>query len=63
MRPVVRSVSAFCDEIALNAVFQVLTYAALGVFYLNVLPGWLGLHAQNLAVSMGLCPACNSCWT
>ena len=39
--------------VALNAVFQVLTYAALGVFYLNVLPGWLGLHAESLAVSMG----------
>jgi ACR3 family arsenite transporter len=39
--------------VALNAVFQVLAYAALGVFYLNVLPGWLGLHTQNLSVSMG----------
>ena len=29
--------------VALNAVFQVLFYAVLGVFYLNVLPGWLGL--------------------
>jgi arsenite transporter len=39
--------------VALNAVFQVLAYAALGVFYLNVLPGWLGLHAESLSVSMG----------
>ncbi len=38
--------------VALNAVFQVLLYAVLGVFYLNVLPGWLGLGAQSLAVSM-----------
>jgi ACR3 family arsenite transporter len=38
--------------VALNAVFQVLLYAVLGVFYLNVLPGWLGLAAQSLAVSM-----------
>ncbi|HET7312166.1 MAG TPA: ACR3 family arsenite efflux transporter [Mycobacteriales bacterium] len=39
--------------VALNAVFQVLFYAALGVFYLNVLPNWLGLDTQNLDVSMG----------
>jgi ACR3 family arsenite transporter len=39
--------------VALNAVFQVLAYAALGVFYLNLLPRWLGLHTQNLSVSMG----------
>jgi arsenite transporter len=37
--------------VALNAVFQVLAYAALGVFYLNVLPGWLGLPTQSLHVS------------
>ena len=29
--------------VALNAVFQVLLYAVLGYFYLQVLPGWLGL--------------------
>ena len=39
--------------VALNAVFQVLAYAALGVFYLNVLPGWLGLDVQSMTVSMG----------
>jgi arsenite transporter len=39
--------------VALNAVFQVLAYAALGVFYLNVLPGWLGLETESVAVSMG----------
>ena len=39
--------------VALNAIFQVLAYAALGVFYLNVLPGWLGLHTESLSVSMG----------
>ena len=38
--------------VALNAVFQVLAYAALGVFYLNVLPGWLGLPTESLSVSM-----------
>lgn len=39
--------------VALNAVFQVLAYAALGVFYLNVLPHWLGLRTETLSVSMG----------
>jgi arsenite transporter len=39
--------------VALNAVFQVIGYAALGVFYLNVLPGWLGLDTQSMTVSMG----------
>jgi ACR3 family arsenite transporter len=39
--------------VVLNAVFQVLAYAALGVFYLNVLPGWLGLQTESLAVSVG----------
>jgi arsenite transporter len=39
--------------VALNAVFQVLAYAALGVFYLNVLPGWLGLDTQSISVSLG----------
>ena len=38
--------------VALNALFQVLAYAALGVFYLDVLPGWLGLTTQSLSVSM-----------
>jgi arsenate reductase len=37
--------------VALNAVFQVIAYAALGIFYLHVLPGWLGLPAQSLRVS------------
>ena len=38
--------------VALNAVFQVLTYAALAVFYLNILPGWLGLGTETISVSM-----------
>ncbi|MBT8225144.1 MAG: ACR3 family arsenite efflux transporter [Dactylosporangium sp.] len=38
--------------VALNALFQVLTYAALGYFYLMVLPGWLGLSTTDLDVSM-----------
>ena len=39
--------------VALNAVFQVLFYAALGVFYLKVLPDWLGLDTESLKVSLG----------
>jgi ACR3 family arsenite transporter len=38
--------------VALNALFQVLTYAVLGYFYLQVLPGWLGLDQTSLDVSM-----------
>jgi ACR3 family arsenite transporter len=38
--------------VALNAVFQVLAYAALGFFYLQVLPGWLGLQTTSLQVSV-----------
>lgn len=38
--------------VALNAVFQVLMYAGLGYFYLEVLPGWLGLEGATLDVSM-----------
>ena len=39
--------------VALNAIFQLLAYATLGVFYLNVLPRWLGLRTESLSVSMG----------
>ena len=38
--------------VALNAVFQVLLYSALAFFYLRVLPGWLGLQATSLHVSI-----------
>jgi arsenical-resistance protein len=38
--------------VALNAVFQVLLYSALAFFYLQVLPGWLGLHTTSLHVSV-----------
>ena len=37
--------------VALNSVFQVLAFAALGWFYLSVLPGWLGLDQAGLDVS------------
>jgi ACR3 family arsenite transporter len=39
--------------VALNAVFQVVAYAALAVFYLDILPGWLGLGTQDIDVSIG----------
>ncbi len=37
--------------VALNSVFQVIAFAALGWFYLSVLPGWLGLPQSALDVS------------
>ncbi|WP_172387008.1 ACR3 family arsenite efflux transporter [Streptomyces sp. MNP-20] len=39
--------------VALNSVFQVFAFAALGWFYLSVLPGWLGLEQTALDVSVG----------
>ncbi|MFF3002088.1 ACR3 family arsenite efflux transporter [Kitasatospora sp. NPDC057940] len=38
--------------VALNSVFQVVTFGALGWFYLSVLPGWLGLEQTALNVSV-----------
>jgi arsenite transporter len=39
--------------VAINSVFQIVAFAALGYFYLEVLPGWLGLPATSgLEVSM-----------
>ncbi|MFJ4700372.1 ACR3 family arsenite efflux transporter [Streptomyces sp. NPDC088768] len=38
--------------VALNSLFQVLAFAALGWFYLSVLPGWLGLERTALDVSV-----------
>src|SRR3954468_22901495 len=37
--------------VALNSVFQVIAFGALGWFYLAVLPGWLGLPTAGLDVS------------
>ena len=37
--------------VAVNSVFQVLAFAALGWFYLDLLPGWLGLDTAGLEVS------------
>jgi ACR3 family arsenite transporter len=39
--------------VALNSVFQILTYSVLGYFFLTVLPGWFGADAATLNVSMG----------
>ncbi|MFF9363193.1 ACR3 family arsenite efflux transporter [Streptomyces griseoluteus] len=38
--------------VALNSVFQVIAFSALGWFYLSVLPGWLGLEQTALDVSV-----------
>nr|WP_048876964.1 ACR3 family arsenite efflux transporter [Saccharomonospora saliphila] len=37
--------------VALNSVFQVLMFGVLGWFYLDLLPGWLGLDTTSIAVS------------
>ncbi len=37
--------------VAVNSVFQVLAFGALGWFYLQVLPGWLGLPATSAEFS------------
>lgn len=38
--------------VAVNSVFQIVAYALLGYFYLELLPGWLGLETAALDVSM-----------
>jgi ACR3 family arsenite transporter len=38
--------------VAINSVFQIVAYAVLGYFYLDLLPGWLGLDTSSLDVSM-----------
>ncbi|MGI9648503.1 MAG: ACR3 family arsenite efflux transporter [Acidimicrobiia bacterium] len=38
--------------VALNSLFQIAAYAVLGYFYLELLPGWLGLDTATLDVSM-----------
>jgi arsenical-resistance protein len=37
--------------VALNSIFQVVMFAALGWFYLSVLPGWLGLQQSAISTS------------
>ena len=44
--------------VALNSVFQVIAFAALGWFYLAVLPGWLGLPTRRpRRLAVGRSPA------
>jgi len=38
--------------VALNSLFQIVAYSLLGYFYLQVLPGWLGLDTDVLDVSL-----------
>ncbi|WP_405797660.1 ACR3 family arsenite efflux transporter [Streptomyces sp. NBC_01506] len=38
--------------VALNSVFQVVMFSLLGWFYLDLLPGWLGLQTTGLDVSV-----------
>ncbi len=37
--------------VALNSIFQVVMFAALGWFYLSALPGWLGLPQTTISTS------------
>ena len=39
--------------VALNSVFQILTYSVLGWLFLNVVPGWFGAETAVVHVSMG----------
>jgi ACR3 family arsenite transporter len=38
--------------VALNSIFQIAAYSLLGYFYLQLLPGWLGLDTDTLDVSL-----------
>ncbi len=38
--------------VAVNSVFQIVAYSLLGYFYLEVLPGWLGLDQAAIEVSV-----------
>ena len=47
--------------VALNSVFQILTYSVLGYFFLSVVPGWLGdtgtvvdISMSEIALSVGI---------
>ncbi|WP_309631162.1 ACR3 family arsenite efflux transporter [Nocardioides zeae] len=39
--------------VAINSVFQIVAFAALGWFYLQTLPGWLGLATTSAEFSVG----------
>lgn len=38
--------------VALNSLFQIAAYALLGWFYLELLPGWLGLDSEGIDVTV-----------
>jgi arsenite transporter len=38
--------------VAINSLFQIVAFSLLGWFYLELLPGWLGLDTESLDVSM-----------
>jgi ACR3 family arsenite transporter len=38
--------------VALNSLFQIVAYSLLGYFYLELLPGWLGLEQSSIGFSM-----------
>lgn len=39
--------------VALNSLFQILAFSLLGYFYLELLPGWLGLDSKGIDVTVG----------
>ena len=39
--------------VALNSLFQILAFSLLGYFYLELLPGWLGLDSDGIDVTVG----------
>jgi ACR3 family arsenite transporter len=38
--------------VAINSVFQIVAYSLLGYFYLELLPGWLGLDSEGIDVTV-----------
>ena len=38
--------------VAINSVFQIVAYSVLGYFYLELLPGWLGLDSEGIDVTI-----------
>ncbi len=38
--------------VALNSIFQIVAFSLLGWFYLDVLPGWLGLDSDGIGVTV-----------
>lgn len=38
--------------VALNSIFQIVAFAGLGYFYLELLPSWLGLNATSVSIDM-----------